>query len=81
MENVSGASVVGKSLRLTHTWFLSATQRLFFLGSTDGSNGFLKICSAGGDVDVYVGDGGAADIQTQEGEFSVCEPARDTART
>lgn len=44
----------------------------------DGSNNFLKICSAGGGVDVYVGDGGSADIQTQEGEFTVCELLKHT---
>lgn len=45
---------------------------------TDGSNNFLKICSVGGDIDVYIGDGGSADIQTQEGEFTVCELVKYT---
>ena len=49
-------------------------------GLTDGSNNLLKICSAGGDVDVYVGDGGSADIQTQEGKVSVWELVKYTGR-
>lgn len=45
----------------------------FLLCFTDGSNDFLKISSKGGDVDVYVGDGGSADVETQEGKFTLCE--------
>uniref|UniRef100_A0A3Q3WX03 DUF4097 domain-containing protein n=1 Tax=Mola mola TaxID=94237 RepID=A0A3Q3WX03_MOLML len=32
----------------------------------DGSNNFLRISSQSGGIDVYVGDGGSADIHTQE---------------
>ncbi|XP_056907660.1 protein FAM185A [Takifugu flavidus] len=41
----------------------------------DGSNDFLKISSKGGDVDVYIGDGGSADVQTQEGHVCVRVPS------
>lgn len=82
VENISGDTVIGKygdsDCSVRHMWYRSAMQRLFFLRFTDGSNNFLKICSAGGDVDVYVGDGGSADIQTQEGEFTVCELVKYT---
>lgn len=57
---------------------ISHAEAFFSFRLTDGSNNFLKICSAGGGVDVYVGDGGSADIQTQEGEFTVCELVKHT---
>lgn len=57
---------------------ISYAEALFFY--TDGSNDFLKISSKGGDVDVYVGDGGSADVQTQEGKFTLCEGVKYTNR-
>ncbi|XP_026167649.1 protein FAM185A isoform X2 [Mastacembelus armatus] len=33
----------------------------------DGSNSFIKVSSHSGDIDVYVGDGGSAELHTQEG--------------
>lgn len=57
---------------------ISHAEALFFY--TDGSNDFLKISSKGGDVDVYIGDGGSADVQTQEGKFSLCEVVKYTNR-
>lgn len=81
MENISGDTVIGKysdsDCTMRHMWYLSAMQRLSFF-YTDGSNDFLKISSKGGDVDVYVGDGGSADVQTQEGKFTLCEVAKYT---
>lgn len=41
----------------------------------DGSNGFLKVSSSSGVIDVYVGDGGAAELQSQEGALSVRVPS------
>lgn len=55
-----------------------ACRGFFSFRLTDGSNNSLKICSAGGGVDVYVGDGGSADIQTQEGEFTACGLVKHT---
>uniref|UniRef100_A0A1A7XM65 Family with sequence similarity 185, member A n=2 Tax=Iconisemion striatum TaxID=60296 RepID=A0A1A7XM65_9TELE len=40
----------------------------------DGSNGFLKVSSNSGDIDVYVGDGGAAELHSEEGVVSVRVP-------
>lgn len=83
MENISGDTVIGKhsdsDCTMRHMWYLSAKQRLFFF-YTDGSNDFLKISSKGGDVDVYIGDGGSADVQTQEGKFNLCEVVKYTNR-
>ncbi|XP_041852586.1 protein FAM185A [Melanotaenia boesemani] len=41
----------------------------------DGSNGFLKVSSYSGVIDVYVGDGGSAELQSQEGALSVRVPS------
>ncbi|XP_027890009.1 protein FAM185A [Xiphophorus couchianus] len=41
----------------------------------DGSNSFLKVSSISGSIDVYVGDGGTADLHTQDGEVSVRVPS------
>uniref|UniRef100_A0A1A8P2Y9 Family with sequence similarity 185, member A n=2 Tax=Nothobranchius rachovii TaxID=451742 RepID=A0A1A8P2Y9_9TELE len=41
----------------------------------DGSNSFLKVSSNSGDIDVYVGDGGAAELYSQEGVVSVRVPS------
>lgn len=44
-------------------------QRLAF-SFADGSNSFLKVSSNRGDVDAYVGDGGTAELHSQEGKHS-----------
>ncbi|KAM4573034.1 protein FAM185A [Odontesthes bonariensis] len=41
----------------------------------DGSNSFLKVSSNSGSIDVYVGDGGAAELHSQEGLVSVRVPS------
>ncbi|KAM3610107.1 uncharacterized protein V6R79_025455 [Siganus canaliculatus] len=41
----------------------------------DGSNSFLKISSHSGDIDVYVGDGGSAELHSQEGAVCVRVPS------
>ncbi|XP_047452801.1 protein FAM185A [Mugil cephalus] len=41
----------------------------------DGSNSFLKVSSHSGGIDVYVGDGGSADLHSQEGPVSVRVPS------
>ncbi|XP_054883397.1 protein FAM185A [Poeciliopsis prolifica] len=41
----------------------------------DGSNSFLKVSSISGSIDVYVGDGGTADLHTQDGAVSVRVPS------
>ncbi|XP_037834289.1 protein FAM185A isoform X2 [Kryptolebias marmoratus] len=41
----------------------------------DGSNSFLKISSKSGDIDAYVGDGGTAELHSQEGAVSVRVPS------
>ncbi|XP_037538743.1 protein FAM185A [Nematolebias whitei] len=41
----------------------------------DGSNSFLKVSSNSGDIDAYVGDGGAAELHSQEGAVSVRVPS------
>ncbi|KAF3688943.1 Protein FAM185A [Channa argus] len=40
----------------------------------DGSNSFLKISSNSGGIDVYVGDGGSAEVHSQEGVVCVRIP-------
>lgn len=37
----------------------------------DGSNSFLKVSSHSGGVDVYVGDGGSAELHSQEGKHTL----------
>ncbi|KAM9352108.1 protein FAM185A [Symphorus nematophorus] len=41
----------------------------------DGSNSFLKLSSRSGGIDVYVGDGGSAEIHSQEGAVCVRVPS------
>ncbi|XP_026222029.1 protein FAM185A [Anabas testudineus] len=41
----------------------------------DGSNSFLKVSSHSGGIDVYVGDGGSAELHSQEGEVCVRVPS------
>uniref|UniRef100_A0A3P8S3I8 Family with sequence similarity 185 member A n=1 Tax=Amphiprion percula TaxID=161767 RepID=A0A3P8S3I8_AMPPE len=41
----------------------------------DGSNSFLKVSSYSGAIDVYVGDGGSAELHSQEGAVSVRVPS------
>ncbi|XP_075998375.1 protein FAM185A [Genypterus blacodes] len=41
----------------------------------DGSNSFLKVSSRSGAVDVYVGDGGSAEVHSQEGTVCVRVPS------
>uniref|UniRef100_A0A3Q0RAG8 Family with sequence similarity 185 member A n=1 Tax=Amphilophus citrinellus TaxID=61819 RepID=A0A3Q0RAG8_AMPCI len=41
----------------------------------DGSNSFLKVSSHSGGIDVYVGDGGSAELHSQEGAVSVRVPS------
>lgn len=37
----------------------------------DGSNSFLKVSSHSGGIDVYVGDGGSAELHSQDGKHTV----------
>ncbi|CAI5664490.1 protein FAM185A [Oreochromis niloticus] len=41
----------------------------------DGSNSFLKVSSDSGGIDVYVGDGGTAELHSQQGAVSVRVPS------
>lgn len=41
----------------------------------DGSNSVLKVSSHSGDIDVYVGDGGSAELLSQEGAVCVRVPS------
>ncbi|KAF7662885.1 hypothetical protein LDENG_00223870 [Lucifuga dentata] len=41
----------------------------------DGSNSLLKVSSHSGDIDVYVGDGGSAEVHSQEGAVCVRVPS------
>ncbi|KAL3061712.1 hypothetical protein OYC64_009791 [Pagothenia borchgrevinki] len=41
----------------------------------DGSNSFLRVSSHSGAIDVYVGDGGSAELHTQEGAVCVRVPS------
>ncbi|KAK2842136.1 hypothetical protein Q5P01_012336 [Channa striata] len=45
----------------------------------DGSNSFLKVSSNSGGIDVYVGDGGSAELHSQEGMVCVRVPPSLTA--
>lgn len=46
----------------------------------DGSNSFLEVSSDSGHIDVYVGDGGSANIVSEGGAVSVRVPSSVTAR-
>lgn len=46
--------------------------RLCFAFS-DGSNSFLKVSSDSGGIDVYVGDGGSAELHSQQGKHTLQE--------
>lgn len=41
----------------------------------DGSNSFLKVSSHSGDIDIYVGEGGTAEILSEEGSVCVRVPS------
>uniref|UniRef100_A0A671Y7B1 Family with sequence similarity 185 member A n=1 Tax=Sparus aurata TaxID=8175 RepID=A0A671Y7B1_SPAAU len=43
-------------------------QTAAFSAFADGSNNFLKVSSNSGGIDVYVGDGGSAELHSQEGK-------------
>lgn len=76
MKNMSGDTVVGKqadpvNAQLTtygiYQWLVKNNLRLSLLFA-DGSNNFLKVSSNSGGIDVYVGDGGSAELHSQEGK-------------
>lgn len=76
MKNMSGDTVVGKQadpviLQLTtygiYQWPVKK-QPEAFSAFADGSNNFLKVSSNSGGIDVYVGDGGSAELHSQEGK-------------
>lgn len=85
MKNMSGDTVIGEQAvsdcTTSHVWYPSVAAKsilsLFFfvVAFADGSNSFLKISSHSGGIDVYVGDGGSAEIHTQEGKRTVFLPA------
>lgn len=55
-------------------WYLSVTKNKIakvYFAFADGSNSFLKVSSHSGSIDVYVGDGGSADLNSQEGKHIV----------
>lgn len=56
------ASILGTTFKekFPNTWACFAP--------IDGSNGSLKVSSDRGDIDVYVGDNGSADLHSQEGK-------------
>lgn len=74
---MSGDTVIGEQtswLRRDLCMFLSEDGKnkikhpRLTLSFADGSNSFLKVSSNSGDIDAYVGDGGAAELHSQEGE-------------
>lgn len=52
-----------------YQWLKSDLRRFFAFA--DGSNSFLKISSHSGGIDVYVGDGGSAELHSQEGKNTI----------
>lgn len=76
MKNVSGDTVIGKSAvtsnyTINYVWYLSVTKSKtseVCFAFADGSNSFLNVSSHSGSIDVYVGDGGSADLHSQEGK-------------
>lgn len=52
---------------------MSLLEPKHFSTSADGSNSFLQVSSHSGDIDVYVGDGGSAELHSQEGKRALEE--------
>ena len=60
---------------MNYVWYLSAAGQSktskAYCAFADGSNSFLKVSSHSGGIDVYVGDGGSAELHSQEGKHIV----------
>lgn len=60
---------------MTYLWYLSTagSNKMPEACCTfaDGSNSFLKVSSHSGVIDVYVGDGGSAELHSQEGKHTL----------
>lgn len=58
-----------------YVWYLSvagkSTTPEACFAFADGSNSFLKVSSHSGGIDVYVGDGGSAELHSQEGKHTI----------
>ncbi|KAG8012566.1 hypothetical protein GBF38_020371 [Nibea albiflora] len=75
--NVSteGGSLKVKAIYAECSCVSSSSGRIELGHVHDGSNSFLKISSHSGDIDVYVGDGGSAELHSQEGAVCVRVPS------
>lgn len=80
VKNVCGDTVIGEQVDQLHIalYMVSVSgsktkhPRLCFAFS-DGSNSFLKVSSDSGGIDVYVGDGGSAELHSQQGKHTLQE--------
>lgn len=80
VKNMCGDTVIGEQVdRLHSTLYMVPVSgrktkhpRLCFAFS-DGSNSFLKVSSDSGGIDVYVGDGGTAELHSQQGKHTLHE--------
>lgn len=52
---------------------MEAKQNTRGFAFSDGSNSFLKVSSDSGGIDVYVGDGGSAELHSQQGKHTLQE--------
>lgn len=73
MKNVSGDVVISKSVLELQCQMNASTSSTwcnycFSAALTDSSNGSLKVWSGSGNIDVYVGQTGSAEVFSQSGE-------------
>ncbi|KAM6937121.1 protein FAM185A [Xenentodon cancila] len=73
-ESSCVSSVSGR-VELGHTHGITTVKNVSGDTVIDGSNTFLKVSSNSGGIDVYVGEGGAADLRSQKGAVSVRVPS------
>lgn len=78
-ESSSVSSCTGK-IELGHVHGNATVRNVSGDTVIDGSNSFMKVSSHSGHIDIYVGDGGSAQIFSQEGDVCLRVPVTLSAR-
>lgn len=73
-ESSSISSSTGK-VELGHVHGNASVKNMSGDTVIDGSNNFMKVSSHSGDIDIYIGDGGSADIRSEEGAVCLRVPS------
>lgn len=71
VKNTSGDTVIGEQADVYGMQLWLKKQTTWGFTFADGSNSFLKVSSHSGGIDVYVGEGGSAELHSQEGKYAL----------